>query len=550
MNDSFRAVFTVEPESELPDFADRTNVLLDPQPDDLFTEIDVREHLEKLVPEKSAGPDGIHPRVLKTCASCLALPLTTIFRRSLKEGRVPEHFRRANVTPIFKKGCRTNALNYRPISLTSVPCKVMEEIIHSAILEHLTTEKLIAPEQHGFLPGKSCTSNLLESYEIMCEALENKEPMDIVYTDISKAFDTVPHNRLLLKLRAYGIRGKLLDWTRDWLSRRAQRVVLDEHTAEWSNVLSGVPQGSVLGPLLFLLYINDIVDVTVNPIRLYADDTKILGRARTEQERDQLQADINACVEWTRKWLMCFNVAKCKVMHVGWGLAMSERIYTMTDESGAARELETTQVERDLGVLVSSDLKMGAQCKAAAAKARWVFAMLKRAFSSRSRRLWEILWKTHIRPHIEHAIQAWSPYLKCDINMLERVQRVVTKHIDGMRGLSYEQRLRELGWTTLETRRVRGDLIFTYQTLHNNALTSLSTWNWAQPITLVGGPASSVRANEMRLNPPLRYRCKQRENFITSRVAAPLRNLPFDMMSAPSVNALKNAFDKPSTGHV
>ncbi len=194
--------------------------------------------------------------------------------------------------------------------------------------------------------------------------------------------------------------------------------------------------------------------------------------------------------------------------------------------------------------MVSDDLKLGAQCRAAAAKAKWKFSALKQVFTSRSKQVWEILWKTHIRPHLEHAVQSWSPHLKRDIDVLERVQRAVTKHIGGMKSLNYEQRLEKLGWTTLEARRERGDLILTYQLLHQNAAVNLSTWHWAQPLSDISGPAGSVRANDIRLNPPTRYHCKQREHFLTSRVAAPLRSLPSGIMSVKTVNSFKNAYDK------
>ena len=183
---------------------------------------------------------------------------------------------------------------------------------------------------------------------------------------------------------------------------------------------------------------------------------------------------IDACSTWARTWLMRFNIAKCKVMHVGRGENKSSHVYTMTDDDGTVRPLETTQLERDLGVLVSGDLKLGAQCRSVAAKAKWKFSALKQSFTSRNQQMWEILWKTHIRPHLEHAIQAWSPHMKAGIDVLERVQRAVTKHIGGMNGLTYEQRL---SWTTLEQRRVRGCLILIYQLLYENAAVNLTTWN-------------------------------------------------------------------------
>ncbi len=169
---------------------------------------------------------------------------------------------------------------------------------HRAILRHLIDKELIVPKQHGFLPGKSCTTILLEAYEILCDALERGDPIDVIFTDFCKALDTVPHERLLHKLRAFGIRGQLLVWIRDWLTSRWKRVVLGKHTAEWRRVLSGVPQGSLLGPLLFVLFINDLRDMLKFEMRMYADDTKILGVIKDQADYALLQEDINACSSW------------------------------------------------------------------------------------------------------------------------------------------------------------------------------------------------------------------------------------------------------------
>lgn len=472
----------------------------------------------------------------------MAIPLSEIFRRSFEDSCVPRAFKQANVTPIFKKGCKVTAGNYRPISLTSVPCKVQEKLLHKEILAWLTKEKLIVAEQHGFLPRKSCTTNLLELYDRLTTALHLGLPVDVIYTDFCKAFDKVPHQRLLHKLKAYGIGGQLLQWIEEWLTGRQQRVVVGEGKSEWENVTSGVPQGSVLGPLLFILFINDLAWELQNRMLLYADDTKILGIIDNPQAHQQLQADIDACVAWSRIWAMEFNIGKCKTMHVGSKHNKSQHVYTMGDGYGNDRPLEVITCERDLGVLVSENLSLSEQCKAAAATANWKFGELKQAFSSRDRWLWTCLYKMHIRPHLEFAIQTWSPYLKGDVKILEQVQHRVTKHMAGMRGLTYEQRLEELGWTTLEERRVRGDLIFTYQSRKGNAEADLE-WEWATPLQQITGAASGLRGNDIRLAPAFPRNCRQRQNFLTVRVAPYLNALPAGIMDLKNVNLFKNAYD-------
>ena len=548
LNDAFQGVFTVEPPGEMPTFADRTDGEFNPSADELFKEHVVEHLLTELKVDKSKGPDEVYPRVLKECAAAMATPLTLIYRRSHDEGRAPAQFKQANVVPIYKKGSKVSALNYRPISLTSVVCKIQEKIQHRAILRYLMDKELIVPEQHGFLPRKSCTTNLLEAYEILSDAVERGDPVDVIFTDFCKAFDTVPHERLLHKLAAYGISGQLLAWLRDWLTTRQQRVVLGEHKADWKDVLSGVPQGSVLGPLLFVLFINDLRDELHFPMRMYADDTKILGVIKEPADYARVQADIDACSRWAHTWLMGFNLDKCKVMHVGRGAARSTHVYSMTDHTTDETEtLQVTHLERDLGVLVSDDLKLAAQCRAAAAKANWKFGIFKKAFVSRSERLWQVLYKTHIRPHLEHAIQAWSPYLRGDIAVLERVQRRVCNHMPSVkfdrtgRRRTYDEQCKHLGWQKLVDRRERGDLIFTYQHLHGNAAVKLD-WPWVAPLSSVEGAAAGVRTNDKRLAPPI-YNLQQREHFLTSRVAVPLRALPTGIMNAPSVNAFKNRYD-------
>ena len=189
---------------------------------------------------------------------------------------------------------------------------------------------------------------------------------------------------------------------------------------------------------------------------------------------------VKTCVEWSNTWLMHFNFKKCKVMHVGKNKKRSTHVYTMDDSSGATLELQETELERDLGMLISNDLKWRSQVEAASAKANRVFGIFKSVFQCRSPRLWQTLYKTYIRPHLEFAIQAWSPYLERDIETLEKVQRRVTKHIQGLSGLEYDERLRALSWIRLRERRERGDVILAFQHLHHNVDIDLD-WQWLLP---------------------------------------------------------------------
>jgi hypothetical protein len=300
-----------------------------------------------------------------------------------------------------------------------------------------------------------------------------------------------------------------------------------------------VPQGSVLGPLLFVVFINDLPDGMFHKTEMYADDSKIIGVIKSIEDHKKLQEDINKGVEWSKKWLMRFNVKKCKVMHVGKNNKRSAHVYTMEDSSGTAQVLQETMLERDLGVLISYDLKWRSQVEAAAARANRVFGIFKRVFQCRRPWLWQTLFKTYIRPHLEFAIQAWSPYLEKDIEVLEKVQRRVTKHIQGLSNLSYDERLRVLGWTNLRVRRERGDAILAYQHLHGNVEVELD-WKWLLP-TCVGTRANDVPRIAM---PPPTRNCQQRENFFSIRVEKSWRALPNETANSKSVNEFKNAYDK------
>ena len=216
----------------------------------------------------------------------LTEPLYALFRQSLNEGRLPQSWKDGHVTPIFKKGSRTKVENYRPVSLTSVICKVMEKIMRKALIEHMITNKLLSDSQHGFIQGRSCTTQLLQVIDRWSEIIDEGGNIDNIYLDFAKAFDTVPHHRLIVKLQSYGIGGRVLDWINNFLTDRRQRVLVQGSESSWARVLSGVPQGSVLGPVLFVCYINDMPDTISSFMYMYADDTKM---ARVVNEKKRLE---------------------------------------------------------------------------------------------------------------------------------------------------------------------------------------------------------------------------------------------------------------------
>ncbi|XP_030051022.1 uncharacterized protein LOC115464802, partial [Microcaecilia unicolor] len=322
------------------------------------------------------GPDGIHPRVLIELKNELAELLLEICNLSLKSSVVPEDWRVANVTPIFKKGSRGDPGNYRPVSLTSVPGKMVEAIIKNKIAEHIQKHGLMRQSQHGFSEGKSCLTNLMHFFEGVSKHVDNGEPVDIVYLDFQKAFDKVPHERLLKKLQSHGIGGRVLLWIKNWLKDRKQRVGLRGQYSQWRRVVSGVPQGSVLGPLLFNVFINDLEMGITSEVIKFADDTKLFRVVKSQEECERLQEDLARLGEWACKWQMKFNVDKCKVMHVG----KRNPNYSYVLQGST---LGVTDQERDLGVVVDDTLKPSAQCAAAARKANRMLGVIRKGMESR-----------------------------------------------------------------------------------------------------------------------------------------------------------------------
>ena len=231
--------------------------------------------LRRRKPNKSPGPDNIHPRLLKELADVLALPISLLFQKSLESKQLPQDWKSANVTPIFKKGNKGDSKNYRPVSLTSIICKMMENLVRKQLLDNLMMNDLILVHQHGFVVGRSCITNLLEVLDQWTQILDDGGTVDAIYLDFMKAFDTLPHHRLLLKLESYGVRGNVLAWLESFLSGRQQRVVVRSKQSKWGKILSGVPQGSVLGLCLFLLFVNDLPKVVNSNISMFADDTKL-----------------------------------------------------------------------------------------------------------------------------------------------------------------------------------------------------------------------------------------------------------------------------------
>ena len=423
---------------------------------------DVEICLKNLVNNKSPGPDAIPINVLKYCSSALAGPLTELFNHSLKIGVFPSRWKHAHVTPILKKGSRYKVCNYRPISLLPVLSKIFEKLLHIEIYRHVS--KHIAPEQHGFVSQRSTVTNLVEYTRDIATHINNKDQVDSVYTDFSKAFDSVDHQLLIHKIQGYGICGQLLDLLTDYLLKRTQTVVIDAGRSTTEQVTSGVPQGSILGPLLFTLFVNDITQCfQSSKCLMYADDLKIYRSIRTIQECVLLQSDLDCLVAWCQVWRLKLNVLKCNV--ITFTIKKTKTIifnYQIQDDL-----LIRVQSIKDLGVMMSSDLSYNKHLHMIRPKAYRLLGLMKRnCFRKLSPATNRLIYISLVRPQMEYGSVIWNPYHVTKISFVEKVQqRFVKLHTLNccVPKDDYKAKLNFLNLMSLRDRRKLMDMTFLFK---------------------------------------------------------------------------------------
>ena len=405
----------------------------------------------------------------------------------------------------------------------------MEGIVRKKLEEYFYKHKLLVDEQHGFVRSKSCSTNLLETLDFITSCVANDIPVDIPLLDFRKAFDSVIHRGLGVKLDSYGVKGFLIRWLMSFLTDRRQRVVMGDIISVWMEVFSGVPQGSVIGPFLFVIFINDLSRRIKNKLKIYADDTKILSKMRDSEDQKTLQMDLDEALKWSKEWLLDFNIDKCLIMH--YGTNNKEYQYQMDNKI-----LPKSGSERDLGVVFNRNLKWKEQVTVCASKANQMLGMLKKSFIYFDEYTMKTLYCAFVRPLIEFAVPVWCPNLKQDIKLLEQVQHRATKLVPSLSNLKYEDRLQILGLTTLSDRRKRGDLIQIFKIVHG-----YETVTWEKPL--------EWRAKNLRHQNSLNYsreitKTEARHNFFTNRIANEWNKLPEDVISAKSVNSFKAKLDK------
>ena len=491
---------------------------------------DIMKRLGDLNVFKSSGPDMLHPRVLKEVREVIALPLKIIFEESLISGVLPLDWRSGNISPIFKKGSKTRVENYRPISLTCVVCKILESIIRDKLVKHMKDNNLFSVRQYGFIKGRSTVSQLLKILDKWTDYLENGGQIDAIYTDLEKAFDKVPHRSLLNKLRWYKIDNNVISWIGSFLTNRLQRVRLEDSFSSWAKVLSGIPQGTILGPLLFLIYINDIMDVCKeSELFVYADDAKLFSHINSAKDVITLQNDLNVMNNWIKEWSLKLNIDKCRIVSYG----RSSNIIKYDYFIGNAI-IERTESITDLGVVFDQQLKFGLHIREKVNKAYARLGIIKRNFKCMSIEVFCLLYKAMVRSQLEYANSVWNPHNKEDIEIIEKVQMRATKLVESVKHLSYEDRLKKLGIPTLKYRRLRGDLIEVFKIITNKDNNSNCILTLHKDLVTRG---NRYKLYQKHVNYDLR------KYFFANRIITVWNSLPDNVVSSSSVNLFKNRLD-------
>ena len=392
----------------------------------------------------------------------------------MSSGIVPSYYnyKRGYISPLFKKGSRCEAGNYRPVTLTSHVVKVYERVVRKHMVEYLEANSLLTDKQHGFRSSRSCLTQMLDHFDDIYEGFTRGEDTDSIYLDYAKAFDKVDLKLLISKLKRYGFHNKLIDWIESFLSDREQLVVLNGVHSDIAKVISGVPQGSVLGPLFFILFINDLEQVVVSStVSFFADDTRVSKQIGCYEDCLLLQDDLYRILEWSRRNNMKLHEQKFELLnhlHNSKNLCSELPFYSEALQYKVSRDDTLYPVEdvRDLGVKVSSDLRWSRHIGSMVSKARSTLSWMFSVFRTRDRTVMTTLYKSLIRSLLEYCCPLWNPSKVTEIQLIEGVQRTFTSRIGGLQHLNYWERLKQLKMMSLQRRRERYIILMMWKILH------------------------------------------------------------------------------------
>ena len=455
---------------------DDSNAFLPPPPDDppyeqlrdiFITDEDVENILLSLDSSKACGPDLINPRLLKEAARELSSPLSKLFNKSIATNKFPNAWKQANVTPIFKKDDPHTKTNYRPISLLSIVGKVMERCVFKYLHNYILDNNILTEHQSGFTPGDSTINQLLYLSNDILKAVDSGKEVRVVFCDISKAFDRVWHSGILYKLSSIGITGNLLSWFHNYLFDRKQRVVLRGNESTWHIITAGVPQGSILGPLLFLIYINDIVCEIQSNIKLFADDTSLYIIVENPNlAATALNNDLERINAWSRRWLVDFNPNKTNT--ITFSRSSTPTVHPPLIFNNT--QLNEVSYHKHLGVHLSQNLSWVQQVDYMVTKASTRLNILRKLKFFTDRITLQKIYFSFVRPILEYADIVWDNIPANLVQRLENVQIEAARIVAGATKLvSINKLYTEVGWQTLTDRRKIHRLILFYKIVNGQA---------------------------------------------------------------------------------
>ena len=503
LNDYFVSICTTDDGvlPLLPDLANGSSSL-----DNItFRPTQIFKILKKVKKKLSSGPDGIPSILFSHLASQLSHPLSLIFNFIMQKGEVPIIWKQAFVTPIFKKGAASDPKNYRPISLTCAGSKIFESAIKTVLVPFLEEKNLLSPNQHGFRAKHSTCLNLLECLNDWTDHLNSKNSIFVAHIDFARAFDSVSLPKLIHKLQNSEIAGNLLSCIKSMLFGRSQQVKVGNSLSNSKMVISGVPQGSVLGPILFIFFVNDITLMAIPPCtpKLYADDLKEYSSAANDKDGTKFQETLNRITEWAETWQLPISKDKSK-----WLLITNKNNSLFHNE--LKFELAGVLLPRvtdvlDLGVNFTSRLNFSNHIAITIAKAKQRLFLLKKSFKSRNAATLILGFKTYVIPILDYCSQVWNPHDSKDKRRIESVQRMFTKRLSGYNGLNYPKRLERAGLCSLELRRLHADLSLCYNILHQKLGTEIDKFFQRDTSSKTRGHTWKLKISVPRLDSRLHY---------------------------------------------
>ena len=469
LNDYFVSISTVENnDADIPAFNLLTNSKIE---NVVITENEITEMINTLISNKAVGEDLISHRVLKQIKFSVANPLCKLFNKSLLQGVFPDQWKRAIVMPLFKKGDVNSSANYRPISLLSCVGKLMERVVYKYMYNHLISNNLIYAKQSGFLTGHSTVYQLIDIYNQIAKSLDSKLSTCIIFCDISKAFDRVWHKGLIFKLQQCGFAGKILHWIKSYLSNRKQKVFVGSSFSDVRLISAGVPQGSVLGPLLFLVYVNDIVEKLLSISRLFADDTSIAFTSTNTSDIEAIMnQDLQIISDWAKSWQVSFNPNKTEALFI-----CSNSNLVKPNLMFENVPIQFVEHHKHLGLTLSCDGKWHSHIDNLITSSTKILGMMRKIKLSVKRKTLEQLYISFLRPILEYASVVWDGCTQVEKEKIEKVQHEAARIVSGLtRSVSLDNLYKEINWSSLSDRRTYQKLLLAYKIKTNQTPDYLS----------------------------------------------------------------------------